>query len=34
MGARIIDGKAIAEAVDQEVARDVGRLVQTYGTPP
>ncbi|AMS30306.1 MAG TPA: bifunctional methylenetetrahydrofolate dehydrogenase/methenyltetrahydrofolate cyclohydrolase FolD [Hyphomonadaceae bacterium] len=34
MSARIIDGKAIAEAVDQEVARDVESLVQTYGAPP
>ncbi len=34
MSARIIDGKAIAEAVDQEVARDVDTLVRTYGTPP
>lgn len=34
MGARIIDGKTIAEAVDQEVAHDVGRLVQAYGMPP
>ena len=34
MSARIIDGKAIAEAVDHEVARDVQSLVQTYGAPP
>lgn len=34
MSARIIDGKAIAEAVDQAVARDVERLVQSYGAPP
>jgi methylenetetrahydrofolate dehydrogenase (NADP+)/methenyltetrahydrofolate cyclohydrolase len=34
MSARIIDGKAIAEAVDQDVARDVDTLVRTYGTPP
>jgi methylenetetrahydrofolate dehydrogenase (NADP+)/methenyltetrahydrofolate cyclohydrolase len=34
MSARIIDGKAIAEAVDLEVARDVQSLVETYGTPP
>ena len=34
MSAQIIDGKAIAEAVDQEVARDVDRLVETYGAPP
>lgn len=34
MSARIIDGKAIAEAVDQAVSLDVQRLVQSYGTPP
>jgi methylenetetrahydrofolate dehydrogenase (NADP+)/methenyltetrahydrofolate cyclohydrolase len=34
MSTRIIDGKAIAEAVDQDVARDVDTLVRTYGTPP
>ncbi len=34
MSARIIDGKAIAEAVDQEVARHVQQLVETYGAPP
>ena len=34
MSARIIDGKAIADAVDQEVARDVQSLVKTYGAPP
>ena len=34
MSARIIDGKAIAEAVDHDVARDVQSLVLKYGAPP
>lgn len=34
MSARIIDGKAIAEAVDQAVARDVQALRDAYGQQP
>jgi methylenetetrahydrofolate dehydrogenase (NADP+)/methenyltetrahydrofolate cyclohydrolase len=34
MSARIIDGKAIAEAVDHDVARDVQSLVLKYGATP
>jgi methylenetetrahydrofolate dehydrogenase (NADP+) / methenyltetrahydrofolate cyclohydrolase len=34
MSARLIDGKAIAEQVDQDVARAVSTLVATYGSAP